>query len=640
MTSNNDKLFDNYLTTYIKEKKDINQIYNINSEFVIQSKQLIVYFNFRRKFNEILSNEKSFNNNKYLNNNYFQNKYCLIDGNWLENWKKHVGYDEIIKTYHSKLLDRDLNEKDYIWIKPIIKQNSGNNLLGLLNNEVIFNNDYNVDPLVDFDIIDDVCYKYFTPKNNEYFFNKKTLIPRHYPIKLLNGKIILMLDLYNYLLRFKDNNSNQYFELLIKFHERSKGRKMTIDFIEKQDINDCIKSLNFNLNKDQNKKFNLFYSNFEIINKTLLLKNKKLHINQVNPNLKDEIKNFYSNNINNLKKNKKINSKYLINDKKNDINDDLKNNYISKKSDNNNKKNVNNQSKKNIIIQNNSPIKQPKDFNKGFQESDNNYNENIKINLEPLLNDEKRKNEYERTIKELNDKLDQTVSYYEKEIKEKTTIITNNEKIIKELKDNLNKTVAQYEKSIINLNEKHKININEHEKNIKELNDKILQLNKELRDEKNKNNILSNKIKELEDTILKEKIITDELKEKNNLMKKIIEEDSDKNKIIKLMEELKEKGNELNELKKRYPVELLPGEKLLSVIFISSDQTIHYSIICKNTDKFFKLEDLLYEEYPEYSDSKNIFLFKGNKINEYKSLEYNKIKNGDIITLKNMDDEL
>ena len=99
---------------------------------------------------------------------------------------------------------------------------------------------------------------------------------------------------------------------------------------------------------------------------------------------------------------------------------------------------------------------------------------------------------------------------------------------------------------------------------------------------------------------------------------------------------IKELDNEINKLKEqlsRYPLELSNGEKLMSVIFTSSDQNMHYSIICKNTQKFTELEDKLYNNYPEYSCTYNYFMVNGNRVNKYKSLDENKIRNNDIIIL-------
>ena len=94
------------------------------------------------------------------------------------------------------------------------------------------------------------------------------------------------------------------------------------------------------------------------------------------------------------------------------------------------------------------------------------------------------------------------------------------------------------------------------------------------------------------------------------------------------------KENNLNELKYNIPLLLKKEEKLISVIFNSFDENIHYSIICKNTDKFSKIESLLYDKYPEYKKLNNSFIINGKEINKSKSLEDNKIKNSDIITLK------
>ena len=61
---------------------------------------------------------------------------------------------------------------------------------------------------------------------------------------------------------------------------------------------------------------------------------------------------------------------------------------------------------------------------------------------------------------------------------------------------------------------------------------------------------------------------------------------------------------------------------------------MNFDIISKNTDKFSKLETILYENYPQYVDSENYFFVNGNKINKHRSLQENKINNNDVITLK------
>ena len=64
------------------------------------------------------------------------------------------------------------------------------------------------------------------------------------------------------------------------------------------------------------------------------------------------------------------------------------------------------------------------------------------------------------------------------------------------------------------------------------------------------------------------------------------------------------------------------------VYFTSMDQNIHYPIPCINTDIFAEVEEKLYKKYPIYRETNNTFLFNGNEILRFKSIEDNKIQNG------------
>ena len=90
--------------------------------------------------------------------------------------------------------------------------------------------------------------------------------------------------------------------------------------------------------------------------------------------------------------------------------------------------------------------------------------------------------------------------------------------------------------------------------------------------------------------------------------------------------------NEIKLFRKYY--NFSEGEKLISIRFISGAQDIDYSIIAKNTEKFHKIEGMLYDKYPKYIETDNFFVVSGNKINRNKTLKQNNIKNKDIITLK------
>ena len=62
-------------------------------------------------------------------------------------------------------------------------------------------------------------------------------------------------------------------------------------------------------------------------------------------------------------------------------------------------------------------------------------------------------------------------------------------------------------------------------------------------------------------------------------------------------------------------------------------------MICKNTDKFQRLEMVFYDKFPEYKKRNNIFLTHNKIIDKYNNLEANKISDNDIIVIKSKKDE-
>ena len=163
---------------------------------------------------------------------------------------------------------------------------------------------------------------------------------------------------------------------------------------------------------------------------------------------------------------------------------------------------------------------------------------------------------------------------------------------------------------------------------IKDLEKKINILNNQLLEEKNKNDILYQ-----ENLKLKKKI--DELNVKiNNLNIQINPNNSNNsNKMIELYEKIVDLQDKLN----RFPFILEKNEKLMSIIFSSVGQNIHYSIVCKNTDDINKLERELYREYPQFSETDNYFMCKGKVLNKVHPFESDNIKNGDVIIVNQRD---
>ena len=147
---------------------------------------------------------------------------------------------------------------------------------------------------------------------------------------------------------------------------------------------------------------------------------------------------------------------------------------------------------------------------------------------------------------------------------------------------------------------------------------------------KKENEDYKNKIKELENKIIKLELT---IKEKD----KIINEYNKKKELKNISNNNYENIDRIKELEKeleKYKTYcLLPGEKLFTIKFISIDQEINFSTVAKNTDNFGKLEGTLYEKYPKYKETENYFLVNGKKLNKHKTLDENKIKDNDILTL-------
>jgi hypothetical protein len=153
-------------------------------------------------------------------------------------------------------------------------------------------------------------------------------------------------------------------------------------------------------------------------------------------------------------------------------------------------------------------------------------------------------------------------------------------------------------------------------------------LEEELKKEKDKNKLLEQNIINLDN--LKKELNVEINKNKALEMKNI-------NELTKIIVEKEKKINILEKKLSRFPFELNEEEKLMSVIFTTMDQKFHYSIICKNTDIFNTIENKLYNAFSEYSETENYFFVNGGKINKVKTLEYNKIKNNDLIILNKFD---
>ena len=149
----------------------------------------------------------------------------------------------------------------------------------------------------------------------------------------------------------------------------------------------------------------------------------------------------------------------------------------------------------------------------------------------------------------------------------------------------------------------------------------INELKKQLIKEKNKNQKLeaeNNKLKNLNNNLIQQYEV--KIKELNNIINK-------KNKVIQELSSYNQKDFSITSIK--------PGEKIMTVNFVSmGNQNIgHYSLACKNTDLFIRLEEQLYNDYPQFKNYETYFMVNTKRIKRFKTLEENKIRNKDIINM-------
>ena len=175
--------------------------------------------------------------------------------------------------------------------------------------------------------------------------------------------------------------------------------------------------------------------------------------------------------------------------------------------------------------------------------------------------------------------------------------------------------------------------------------DYIIQNNKNSENEisklLNEQKKLNDKIKELENKLKEKDDLINDYIETINKLKKSLNENIHQNE--NLNENLIRKSNEIEELKKemdqlkikkfKFPFELSEKEELASIIITTIDENINVSFVCKNTDKFIKIEKDFYNKYPQYKNLDNYFTINGKKINPDLSLEENKINNNDVVVL-------
>ena len=164
----------------------------------------------------------------------------------------------------------------------------------------------------------------------------------------------------------------------------------------------------------------------------------------------------------------------------------------------------------------------------------------------------------------------------------------------------------------------------------------ISELERQLKEEKNKNKILTKENANLRASI-------------NNLYKQIGDINVYENKIKSLQDQIKQKNIQIQNYQSNFNIQnyqqsqqfntpitiLRPGEKIMTINFVSmgTQEIGHYSLPCKNTDLFIRLEEKLNHDHPDLKNYETYFEVGTRRIKRFKTLDENKIKSNDIISI-------
>ena len=152
--------------------------------------------------------------------------------------------------------------------------------------------------------------------------------------------------------------------------------------------------------------------------------------------------------------------------------------------------------------------------------------------------------------------------------------------------------------------------------------------------ESNEINNLKEKLKKAEKIIEQQKSEINELKNQLNLANNKL------NELQSLRNLIAQKDFEINKLRQGLQnININNNNRNISlnidkcVNFISNDQRINFAIPCNGNSIFAEIEEKLYQEYPEYRETNNIFLANGKEVLRFKTINYNNIGTGRPIML-------
>ena len=97
--------------------------------------------------------------------------------------------------------------------------------------------------------------------------------------------------------------------------------------------------------------------------------------------------------------------------------------------------------------------------------------------------------------------------------------------------------------------------------------------------------------------------------------------------------ELEKLKNDLIKTNNTQSINTNQNDNVIAVAFTTIDKKFIYPLPCKLTDSFGKLEEKLYEKFPQYKEVNTYFTDSDRAIKGFKTIQENEIKCSDIIIL-------
>ena len=93
--------------------------------------------------------------------------------------------------------------------------------------------------------------------------------------------------------------------------------------------------------------------------------------------------------------------------------------------------------------------------------------------------------------------------------------------------------------------------------------------------------------------------------------------------------------NKIKIIKKFKSKKYVDFNDIIVIQFIILDQKINCGVKCLKTDTFAEVEEQLYQTYPEFRETNNIFVCKGNQILRFKKIYENNIQDKVLLVINN-----